>query len=161
MRNAFTDREATSTTQTYAELHDDGSSVLAFPVASTPTEYDGRKEPRSAIKATYVQVVCASAVVLADAWLMTQRITAEASMLASIVTSPVDTEPVWAISDVPGGRARILPTTRPLTRILPVDTFLAFPRDLPRMRAAAMDLAESILHQFGIEHLNQLALPED
>jgi hypothetical protein len=162
MRNENSDQGATWTTRTYAELHDDGSSVLAFPVTATHRGY-GREDARSAIGATYVQLVCASAVVLADAWFTVRRIAAGASMLTSIVTDPSDTESVWARSAGAGGytNPQIQPWTRPLTRVLPVDAFLDAPRDLPQMRAAAVDLAESILHQFGVDHLDHLAPPED
>lgn len=162
MRNEVSDPESTSTTRTYAEFHDDGSSVLAFPVASSHPEY-GRDEARSAIHAPWVQITCASAVAMADEWLAARRIGAGARMLASIVTNSADSEPVWARAAYAGGfmnQPQIQPGTRPVRKVLPVDTFLDAPRDLTKKRAAAVDLAEAILHQFGVENLDQLARPD-
>lgn len=162
VHNEFSDPETTSTTRAFAELHDDGSSVLAFPIAATPR---GKRHEaaRSAINASWVQATCASAVVMADEWLAARRIDAGASMLASIVTDHTDSEPVWAaVSAGATGFAnpQIQPGTRPVRKVLPVDVFLDAPRDLTKKRAAAVDLAEAVLHQFGVERLDQLALPD-
>ncbi|MFI8524886.1 helix-turn-helix domain-containing protein [Promicromonospora sukumoe] len=161
MRNEFLDPEAPSTTRAYAELHDDGSSVLAFPVAATPQEY-GREEVRSAINASWVQATCASAVVMADEWLAARRIAAGATMLATIVTNPTDSKPIWAALSMDASgftNPQIQPATRPVRQVLPVDSAFDAPRDLTNMRAAAVDLAEAILHQFGVVNVNQLARP--
>ncbi|MFD6165201.1 hypothetical protein ACFWFR_08420 [Oerskovia sp. NPDC060287] len=110
-----------------------------------------------------MQFVCASAVVMADARLTARRIAAGVSMLTSIVIDPSDTESIWARSA--GARehttAQIQSWTRPLTRVPSIDALLDAPRDRPTMRAAAVDLAEGILHQSGVDDLDQFALPEN
>lgn len=160
IRHRSQDQAATTTPEPYAELHHDGTTVLAFPVVA-----QGRPEhdERVAVAANWVEAACAAAVVLTSEWLDERRIAGSATVVATIVSGPADRRPTWieGMSSPSGLYGRSIPPgTGPVDGFEASDAVLAAPRTVDARRAAAVELAEGVLHQFGYGLLEMIGRPD-
>ncbi|MFI6425897.1 helix-turn-helix domain-containing protein [Promicromonospora sp. NPDC050880] len=144
------------TANAYAELHDDGSVVFAYPASDPagPDAHDGK----TILSADVVECLSIAAVTLTRQWQLARSIVGPTLMRAIVLADPEGTEPTWVYGRQTYGlpNQAIPAWTTPVSVFEPVDVLLDPRPGTDTNREASVELAQGILHQFGYELLDRI-----
>nr|WP_225224369.1 ATP-binding protein [Cellulomonas sp. JH27-2] len=144
----------------YAELHHDGAVVFAFPLPSDP-KLRATEGSTSFVRVSFIERGATALVALAAAWAESLAISGPIAVQATalprkdIPTSAMkaiapETAGPWTLSET------VVPTTIALESLEVVTSDLLDPLDREDRRATAVQIAEDVLHQFGVRNLEIL-----